>query len=95
MCPRAAERVSELLLNWGQGDQHAREELISLVYGELRRIARRFFWQEHPEHTLQNGSFVHKASSPLVHHWHNGAQYLGVDSHAWLQRELTQKEVRR
>ena len=40
MYPTAAERVSELLLNWGHGDQNAREELIPLVYGELRRIAR-------------------------------------------------------
>src|SRR6267378_2386322 len=38
MCPASAERVSELLLNWGHGDKSAREELIPLVYVELRRI---------------------------------------------------------
>ena len=37
MCPASAERVNELLHNWGHGDQSAREELIPLVYAELRR----------------------------------------------------------
>ena len=35
MCPASTARVSELLVNWGQGDQDAREALIPLVYGEL------------------------------------------------------------
>lgn len=43
MCPASTARVSELLVNWGQGDQDAREALIPLVYGELRRLARRTF----------------------------------------------------
>jgi hypothetical protein len=54
MCPASAERVNELLLNWGHGDPNAREELIPLVYAELRRIARRYLWQERPDHTLQS-----------------------------------------
>ena len=36
-----AQRVTELLLAWGEGDHAALEQLIPLVHAELRRIARR------------------------------------------------------
>src|ERR1700732_4944078 len=82
MCPASAERVSELLLNWGHGDQNAREELIPLVYAELRRIARRYLWQERPDHTLQSGALVHEAYLRLLHEeppqWQNRAHFFGV-----------------
>jgi RNA polymerase sigma factor (TIGR02999 family) len=82
MCPASAERVSELLLNWGHGDQNAREELIPLVYAELRRIARRYLWQERPDHTLQSGALVHEAYLRLIHdeppQWQNRAHFFGV-----------------
>src|ERR1700686_4924110 len=58
MCPASTERVSELLLNWGHGDQNAHEELIPLVYAELRRIARRYLCQERPDPTLQSGALA-------------------------------------
>src|ERR1700719_5145954 len=82
MCPASAARVSELLLNWGHGDQGAREELIPLVYAELRRIARRYLLQERPDHTLQSGALVHEAYLRLLHekspHWQNRAHFFGV-----------------
>jgi RNA polymerase sigma factor (TIGR02999 family) len=81
LCPASAERVSELLLNWGQGDQSAREELIPLVYVELRRIARRYLWKERPDHTLQSGALVHEAYLHLLHEeppqWRNRAHFFG------------------
>ena len=82
MCPASAARVSELLLNWGHGDKNAREELIPLVYAELRRIARRYLWQERPDHTLQSGALVHEAYLRLTHdeppQWQNRAHFFGV-----------------
>ena len=81
MCPASSARVSELLLNWGHGDQNAREELIPLVYTELRRIARRYLWQERPDHTLQSGALVHEAYLRLLHEdppqWQNRAHFFG------------------
>ena len=81
MCPASAERVSELLFNWGHGDQSAREELIPLVYVELRRIARRYLWKERPDHTLQSGALVHEAYLHLLHEeppqWRNRAHFFG------------------
>src|SRR6266852_4169414 len=82
MCPASSARVSELLLNWGHGDQNARDELIPLVYAELRRIARRYLWQERPDHTLQSGALVHEAYLRLIHdespQWQNRAHFFGV-----------------
>lgn len=96
MCP-AAERVSVLLLNWGQGDPNARDELIPLVYAELRRIARRYLWQERPDHTLQSGALVHEAYLRLVHEkppqWQNRAHFFGVA--AQLMRHILVDHARR
>ena len=82
MSPEPAEQVSKLLLDWGRGDPNAREEMIPLVYGELRRIARRFLWQERPDHTLQSGALVHEAYLRLVREkspqWKNRAHFFGV-----------------
>ena len=82
MCPGSAAHVSQLLLNWGHGDPGAREELIPLVYGELRRIARRHLWHERPDHTLQSGALVNEAYLRLLHdeppQWQNRAHFFGV-----------------
>jgi hypothetical protein len=34
------EEITQLLIAWNQGDQDARDELMLLVYDELRRLAR-------------------------------------------------------
>jgi RNA polymerase sigma factor (TIGR02999 family) len=82
MCPATAPRVTELLFNWRQGDQDAREQLIPLVYGELRRVARRYLRQERPDHTLQSGALVHEAylrlSREKAPEWKNRAHFFGV-----------------
>ena len=75
-------RVSKLLMNWGQGDQAAREVLIPLVYDELRRLARRHLRRERPDHTLQSAALVHEAYLRLIRqdqpHWQNRAHFFGV-----------------
>ncbi len=82
MCPGSTARVTELLVNWGHGDQDAREALIPLVYGELRRIARRHLLRERPDHTLQSAALVHEAYLRLIHQeglqWQNRAHFFGV-----------------
>jgi RNA polymerase sigma factor (TIGR02999 family) len=82
MCPASSARVSALLANWGHGDQQAGEALVPLVYGELRRIARRYLWRERPDHTLESAALVHEAYLRLVQQdspeWHNRAHFFGV-----------------
>jgi len=53
MAENPRTEVSELLLKWGCGDQEALNQLMPMVYDELRRVARRYLRHERPEHTLQ------------------------------------------
>lgn len=82
MRPASTARVSQLLVNWGQGDKNAREALIPLVYGELRRLARRRLGGERPDHTLESAALVNEAYLRLVRQdalqWQNRAHFFGV-----------------
>jgi DNA-directed RNA polymerase specialized sigma24 family protein len=58
--------VTQLLLAWGEGDRDALENLVPVVYGELRRIAARYLRHERPDHTLQPTALVHEAYLKLI-----------------------------
>ena len=74
--------VTQLLLAWSNGDRDALEDLLPVVYGELRHIAARYFVHERPGHTLQATGLVHEAYFKLVDQqrvrWQNRAQFFGV-----------------
>jgi RNA polymerase sigma factor (TIGR02999 family) len=61
-----AGQVTQLLKSWSQGDPGALERLTPLVYGELRRLARRQMARERPDHTLQVTALVHEAYLRLL-----------------------------
>ena len=52
--------VSALLSAWGEGDQEAGNELIGVVYQELRRLAAHYLRSEPGGHTLQPTALVHE-----------------------------------
>ena len=52
--------ITGLLDRWNQGDPAAMQELLVLVYDELRRMADRFLQQERADHTLQPTALVHE-----------------------------------
>lgn len=58
--------VTELLSAWERGDQAALEQLIPLVYDELRQIAHRYLRRERAGHTLQTTALVNEAYLKLV-----------------------------
>jgi RNA polymerase sigma-70 factor, ECF subfamily len=58
--------VTQLLRAWGEGDECALERLTPLVYGELRRTAKRYMARERPCHTLQTTALVHEVYLRLV-----------------------------
>jgi RNA polymerase sigma factor (TIGR02999 family) len=74
--------VTRLLLAWSNGDRDALEGLIPVVYGELCRIAARYFRHERVDHTLQPTGLVHEAYFKLIAQddarWQNRAQFFGV-----------------
>jgi len=53
--------VSERLTQWAAGDEEALRALVPLIYGELRRQARRYLRKERADHTLQTTALVHEA----------------------------------
>ena len=74
--------VTALLADWSRGDQTALEQLLPLVYSELRRIAARQLRSERANHTLQPTALVHEVYLRLVDQrqvdWKNRAHFLGV-----------------
>jgi len=84
-----SENVTQLLIAWGQGDEAARDELIPLVYGTLRRIARRHLRGERAGHTLETTDLINEAYLKLVDQsvsWQNRAHFFGIA--ARLMRQL-------
>jgi RNA polymerase sigma factor (TIGR02999 family) len=71
-----------LLHAWTEGDLDARDQLIPLVYEELRRRAAACLRRERPTHTLQPTALVHEAYLRLVDQkhaaWQNRAQFFAV-----------------
>jgi len=82
MSPESSAQISRLLAGWRQGDEEARDALIPLVYGELRRLARQRLWHQRPDHTLQSAALVNEAYLRLVQkespQWQNRAHFFGV-----------------
>ena len=81
-----SENVTRLLQDWGEGDQRALEELLPLIYNELRRLAHNFLYHERPEHTLQTTALVHEAYLKLIDQrdarWQNRAHFFALAAQA-------------
>jgi RNA polymerase sigma factor (TIGR02999 family) len=58
--------VTGLLHAWSVGDQAALDQLVPVVHGELKRIARRYMARERQGHTLQPSALVNEAFLRLV-----------------------------
>ncbi len=66
MTRASAGEVSQLLRQWGEGDEDALSRLIPLVYEELRKIAHRQMVKERAGHTLQTTALVNEAYLRLL-----------------------------
>jgi len=78
--------VTQLLRDWRQGNRAAFDQLIPLVYDELRRLAKRHLQRQSPGHTLQTTSLVHEAYLRLIDQqnieWQNRAHFFAVAARA-------------
>lgn len=77
-----AADATTLLLAWRQGDESALDDLISLVYPELRRMAHHYLSGQRPGHTLQTTTLVHETYLKLVDcrqvRWQDQTHFLAV-----------------
>lgn len=64
--PSPPRRVTELLHLAAAGEKQAEDELVSVVYAELRHMARNLMRGEGPRHTLQTTALVHEAYIRLM-----------------------------
>jgi len=93
----APRGVTDLLVDWTEGDKAALDRLMPIVYDELRLLAERYLAQERPDHTLQATALVHEAYVKLVDQrsvrWQNRAHFFGIA--AQLMRRILVDHARR
>jgi RNA polymerase sigma factor (TIGR02999 family) len=89
--------VTQLLKRLGSGDKAALDEIIPLVYQELRQIARGYLSHEPAGHTLQPTALIHEAYLRMVQQSHpnysSRAHFYGVS--ARIMRQILVDHARR
>ena len=84
MATPSSHEVTQLLLAWSDGDRAALDQLIHLVYEELRRLAKRQMGGERPGHTLQTTALVNEAYLRLIDssrvQWQNRAHFFAISA---------------
>ncbi len=84
MAGSSTQQVTKLLQAWGHGQDSALDELLPIVYRELRRLARRHMLGERAGHTLQTTALVNEAYLRLVKspnvRWQDRAHFLAISS---------------
>lgn len=82
----SAKSVTQLLIEWREGDESALDRLMPLVYDEMRRLAHHYMRRERPDHMLQTTALVNEAYLKLVDHkgmrWQNRAHFYAVAAQA-------------
>ena len=83
------EEVTRLLDAWGQGDRGALDRLMPLVYRELHKMAKRYFFGQSPHNTLQTTAVINEAYLKLAaggeRHWANRSHFFSVAAKAMRQ----------
>lgn len=82
MTEARTHEVTQLLIDWSNGDQSAFDRLMPLIDEELRRLAHRYMSRERAGHTLQTTALVNEAFLRLVNRknlqWQNRAHFFGL-----------------
>jgi RNA polymerase sigma factor (TIGR02999 family) len=77
-----ASDVTRLLGQWSDGNAGALDQLLPLIYSDLRHLASAYLRRESPGHTLQSTALVHEAFLRLVDqrdtHWKSRAHFFGI-----------------
>jgi RNA polymerase sigma factor (TIGR02999 family) len=82
----SSHHITSLLVRWREGDRKALDEMIPLVYKELRRLAHHYMRRQRQDHTLQTSALINEAYLRLVDHknmrWQNRAHFIAVSAQA-------------
>lgn len=84
MSEQRASEITEILRDWNDGKDDAKERLLPFVYDELKRQARILMSRERADHTLQPTALVHEAFLRLSEQtgidWKNRGHFYGIAS---------------
>ncbi|MGH9755309.1 MAG: sigma-70 family RNA polymerase sigma factor [Blastocatellia bacterium] len=91
-----SNEITRLLLRWSRGDQAALDQLMPVVYEELRKLAHSYLRRERPDHTLQPTALINEAYLRLVRQdfpeWRSRSHFYGVA--AQLMRQILIEHAR-
>lgn len=95
--PSNSPEITQLLVDWRNGDEAALDRLMPAVYGELRRIAGNFMRRQNPGNTLQASALVNEAFLRLIGsdkvNWQSRTHFFAVS--AQLMRRVLVDAARR
>jgi RNA polymerase sigma-70 factor (ECF subfamily) len=81
-----SHQISLLLIDWSKGDEYALEQLMPLVYNELRLMARRYMRRQPSGHTFQTNDLIHEAYLKIAgaeeRNWQSRNHFFGVAAKA-------------
>jgi RNA polymerase sigma factor (TIGR02999 family) len=90
MHTQTPNEITPLLLRWGRGEQAALDQLMPIVYEELRNLAHSYLSRERPDHTLQPTALINEAYLRLRNQdfpdWQSRKHFYGVA--AQLMRQI-------
>jgi RNA polymerase sigma factor (TIGR02999 family) len=93
----APGQVTELLRAWGRGSREALDQLVPVVYGELRRLARQQLVRERSDHTLEPAALANEAFLRLAGYervgWQDRAHFFAIA--ARIMRRILVEHARR
>lgn len=88
--------ITQLLLRWSQGDQSALDQLMPVIYQELRKLARGYMRRERTNHSLQPTALINEAYLRLIKQnfpeWQSRRHFFGVA--AQLMRQILVEHAR-
>lgn len=80
------QQITQFLKQWSGGDREALDQLMPLVYNELRRQASRYLRKERSNHTLQTTALINEAYLKLINQneveWQNRAHFFAIAAQA-------------
>lgn len=81
-----SNHITQLLIDWGEGNETALDQLLPLVYSELRLMAKRQMRKQPSAHTFQTTELIHEAYLKLAgkeeRKWENRSHFFGVAAKA-------------
>lgn len=93
---QSSAEITELLIDWSDGNQDALEKLFPLVESELHRLAHNYMRMMNPGNTLQTTAIINETYLKLIDHnkvqWQSRAHFFAVA--ATVMRRFLQNYVR-